>query len=61
MKSISEIKMKSQSEPVNALQDLDDNEILEMHNYIQQNHSVLQVQSCQALMISVAWVTAVEN
>jgi len=29
---ISEIRMKNQSETVNALQDLADNEIFEMHN-----------------------------
>jgi len=53
--------MKNQSDPVNVLQDLDDNEISEMHNYNQQNCDVLQVQSCQALMIGVAWVTAFEK
>jgi len=36
-----EIKMKNSSEPVNALQDLDKNEISEMHNFSQQNCDVV--------------------
>jgi len=46
--------MKNQSEPVNELQDLDVNKIFDIHNYIQQNQGVLQMQSFQALVLC-AW------
>jgi len=58
---LSEIKMPDLTKPVNALQDLDDHEINEMHNYVSQNRGILLVQSTQALMIGVAWVTGHEK
>jgi len=58
---VSEIKMKNSTKPVNALQDLDEQEVSEMHTYIAQNHGVMMVQPTQALMIGVAWVTMIEK
>jgi len=58
---VSEIKMQNLTKPVNALQDLDEHEINEMHNYVSQNRGILLVQSTQALMIGVAWVMAMEK
>jgi len=58
---VSEIKMKNLSNPVNALQDLDEQEVNEMHTYIAQNWGVMLVQPMQALMIGVAWVTMMEK
>ena len=58
---VSEIKMQNLTKPVNALQDLDEHEINEMHNYISQNRGILLVQSTQALMIGVAWAMAMEK
>ncbi len=53
--------MKNLIKPVNTLQDLDEHVITEMHNYITQNQGVFLVQPTQALMIDMAWVTAMEK